>query len=142
MSNSIQLIVILCGDRNWTDPAPIARLIDTFPPEHATVVITGGARGADSYAWELARKAGHRNIRLDAPWEAYGTRAGPVRNQWMLDLLLGLRTTATLPLTHVHAFHDNIASSKGTADMLSRARHANIPTTIHSSRDDGPDTIP
>lgn len=134
MAKTIQLIVILCGDRNWTDPGPIERLIATFPAGEATILITGGARGADSLAWELARKAGHRNVRMDAPWDAYGTRAGPIRNQWMLDILSGLWDVDGEAAVHVHAFHDNIASSKGTADMLGRARRASIPITIHSTR--------
>jgi hypothetical protein len=49
------------------------------------VVIAGGARGADTIAAEWAE---HRGIPAEvymADWERLGRKAGPIRNQRMLD---------------------------------------------------------
>ena len=134
MTPQILRVALVCGDRNWSDSLAIRDVLDTFPEGDQTVVITGGARGADIIAWHIAKDKGFRNIRIDAPWEAFGKRAGPVRNQWMLDLLLMMRSANHAPIYDVHAFHGNIASSKGTADMLSRARAAGVAYTIHTGR--------
>lgn len=136
---SIERILILCGDRNWTDRRPIAAFITTLPSGLGTVVITGGASGADTIGCDLSRDAGHRSIRMDAPWRFYGKRAGPIRNQWMLDVLQALVNAHPAAVADVHAFHDHISSSKGTADMLARARKAGVPYTIHTSGEPEPE---
>ena len=124
-------ITIVCGDRNWQAPVPIQRFLEGLPTGRA-VVITGGAAGADTVAWNIAKRMGHRAVRVDAPWDSYGKRAGPVRNQWMLELLLMFKSAFPNAICDVHAFHANIASSRGTADMVTRARNNDIPYTIHS----------
>lgn len=134
---TIERIVLVCGDRAWTARGPIEFLLRSLPKDGKTVVITGGANGADRIAWEIAREIGHRNVRLDAPWGAYGKRAGPIRNQWMLDLFQMFANAFTAAAADVHAYHQNIASSKGTADMLIRVRHAGVEYKIHSDVEEG-----
>lgn len=129
---NVERIVLVCGDRNWTARAPIKKLLRTLPIDGRTIVITGGAAGADAIAWDLARALGHRNVRMDAPWAAYGLRAGPIRNGWMLDMLRWFHAAHPNAPADVHAFHQNIASSKGTADMLQRVREAGVAYTLHS----------
>lgn len=112
--------LLVCGDRNWTDLAMIALLINELKP---TAVIEGEARGADRLARVAAR---HLNIPVEAypaQWDTYGKRAGPVRNQLMLD-----EGKPDL----VVAFHDSINTSRGTADMLRRAKLAGVPTKLYS----------
>src|SRR5262249_8791901 len=109
---NVERIVLVCGDRNWTARAPIEALLSALPLDGGTVVITGGAPGADTIAWEVARALGHRNVRMDAPWDAYGKRAGPIRNGWMLHLLLMFTVACRNATPEVHAFHERIASSK------------------------------
>ena len=56
-----------------------------------------------------------------ADWKIYGKSAGPRRNQKMLD---------DGKPTIVIAFHNDIDNSKGTADMIARAKKLGIPTEI------------
>jgi hypothetical protein len=107
-------------------------LCATFPGDGRTIVITGGAPGADTLGGVSAVKHGHRSFQVPAPWAKYGKAAGPVRNRWMLDLLIDLSCIYPVAACRVHAFHQNIASSKGTADMLRRTRDADVAFTLHS----------
>lgn len=78
-----------------------------------TVVIEGGARGADCMARMWATRNELRNDTHPANWDAYGPKAGPIRNQQMLD-------NAKPDL--VVAF----SGGRGTADMVRRARASGV----------------
>ena len=119
--------VLICGARDWQDTAPIAQVIASLPP--GSVVIhgaQGGQRedgdwyGADYIAGRLAHRYGLEVHPHPANWHRYGLSAGPFRNQEMLD--------EEQPEV-VYAFHPNINASKGTKDMVRRARRAGI--TVH-----------
>jgi hypothetical protein len=69
--------VLMCGDRKWRDAAAIKRELDKLAP---SVIISGGARGADALAAEYARAAGIELIEHPAEWKRYGRVAGPIRN--------------------------------------------------------------
>lgn len=60
-------------------------------------------------------------VPFPAHWDIHGRAAGPIRNQQMLD--------EGLP-DMVIAFHDDIASSKGTKDMISRAEKNSVPYQV------------
>jgi hypothetical protein len=86
-----------------------------------TVIIEGGALGADRQARITAQARGLAVATVEANWEYYGRRpAGPIRNGWMLKLVPDL----------VIAFHDDLEHSKGTKDMVTRARKAGIPVEV------------
>lgn len=113
--------VLVTGGRNWNDWSLILTELIEYPRDH-TVVIEGGARGADLLAKKIAKILfGKNNIGKDnveeypANWNQFGKAAGPIRNQQMLDE--GLPTV-------VLAFHSNIAESRGTKDMIKRALKA------------------
>ena len=76
-------------------------------------VIEGDARGADRMAGEWAQCHGVQNLKFRAEWEKLGRKAGPIRNQLMLD-----EGRPDL----VVAF----PGGRGTADMVRRARAAGI----------------
>lgn len=111
--------IVVCGDRNWTDKSVIKRFIEAYG---ATVVIHGGCRGADQLAGEVARELKLTVLEMPAEWSKYGLAAGPIRNQKMLDL----NPDAVL------AFHSDIQNSKGTKDMVTRAKDAGVPVRIIS----------
>jgi len=122
--------VLVCGDRDWTDEAIIHAVLDGYARQCGTrniVVIEGDARGADRIAgaWTTARRTtyGHDidHECYPANWAEHHRAAGPIRNQQML--------TEGDP-DSVLAFHDNLAESKGTADMVRRARKANLPVYV------------
>jgi hypothetical protein len=131
--------VLICGDRNWSDPEPIQSLVYGMI-EHQLLdggrlfLVEGCARGADRIACEMwdgrpSDKGGVRGTNawlvhehFPADWETHGKAAGPIRNRMML---------ATGP-SAVYAFHDDITSSKGTKDMVTIAKKAGIPVYIVS----------
>jgi hypothetical protein len=88
----------------------------------ATSIVHGDCRGADKMAGEIATSLDIPVFVFPAEWERFGNRAGPMRNQAMLNTVPDL----------VIAFHDDIEKSKGTKDMVARARRAGIPVKIIS----------
>lgn len=116
--------VLFCGDREWTDRQMIAKrlvaLKDKFP---GLLLCHGAARGADTIAGEEAIRLKIPVTVFPAQWSRYGRGAGPIRNQQMLD---------EFKPNLVEAFHDNIESSKGTKDMISRARRSRIVAVVNS----------
>ena len=111
---------LICGSRDWTDYEAIETLIKGFPKD--TVVIQGMCRGADQMARTAAIKHGLPEPEdYPAEWEKHGRSAGPRRNTRMLDE------------GHpdiVYAFHQDIFSSKGTKDMVKKARAKGVPVII------------
>lgn len=124
MNNNVNILV--CGDRNWTDKEVMHDILDGFLQEYGSrmQVIQGGARGADTIAkeWSLARDI--PCITVEAEWDKYGRAAGPIRNKAML---------AWNP-EFVIAFHEDLAKSKGTRNMVLQARTAGINVVLVKGR--------
>lgn len=116
--------VLICGDRNWTDKELIRGVLKELKPK-PSIVICGGARGADTLAKEVALELGFRVQEFPANWEQYGKAAGPIRNKQMLQ-----EGQPTL----VIAFHDNIKASKGTAHMLYISKYHKIKTRLYTTK--------
>jgi len=107
--------VLVCGGRDFSDRTLLKATLDHLAP---SVVISGGARGADALAAEWAEATGWNvgGVHLEefpADWTAHGKAAGPIRNQQMLD-----EGKPDL----VVAF----PGGRGTADMVRRARAAGV----------------
>lgn len=113
---------MICGSRTWDDPYPIHQVVSGLPP--GAVVITGAAKGADTLAHRLAL-SGFRDIeRYHPDWDKHGKAAGVVRNQRMLD---------EGEPDVVWAFIDKpLEESRGTADMVRRAKAAGVPVYVVS----------
>ena len=108
--------LLVCGDRNWTDSQFLFHALDSLPnlPE---LVIHGGCRGADLMAGDWAVSRGVPVLPFPADWERLGKRAGPVRNQQMID--------EGNPDFGV-SFHDELSRSTGTKDMMDRLSKAKL----------------
>jgi len=119
--------ILVCGDRNWTDAEIIRRELSRFPK--GTRIIHGASRGADEIADRVATKLGFEVIPFSADWPKYGRVAGPIRNQKMLESLL--RQDPEEPKL-VLAFHRDLSKSRGTADMVKRARLAGVKVRVIS----------
>ncbi|MDA8301927.1 MAG: DUF2493 domain-containing protein [Actinomycetota bacterium] len=108
--------VLVCGGRDFADYGWLAEVLDKLWQEAGgeLLVMHGGACGADALAgsWAMSHKLPRLVFR--AEWERYGRRAGPLRNQRMLD-------EARPDL--VVAF----PGGRGTADMVARALRAGVP---------------
>lgn len=110
--------VLVCGDRNWTNWAVIYRRMVEIPSPY---IIEGHARGADLISYHLRRGFEWPGESHAAEWGRYGRAAGPIRNAKQMregkpDLVI--------------AFHNNIENSKGTGDMVRRAKAAGIPVEV------------
>ena len=114
--------VLVCGDRHWTDRVAIGDRLARLPED--SVIIHGGASGADTLAGEIAKERGYPVMVFYAGWRQYGRAAGPIRNQDMIDQKPDL----------VLAFHKDIQTSRGTADTLNRARKAEISWELHDEK--------
>lgn len=112
--------VVITGSRSFSDRGAIERTLVQLPPY--SVVISGGARGADSLAHEVAKELGFRTQVMEADWDRYGHSAGFRRNLEMLD---------TDP-HFVIAFWDG--RSSGTAHTIEHAKERGIPVHLVKSR--------
>lgn len=106
--------ILICGSRNWKDAEIIRKAMLRFPPD--TVIISGGASGADAIAERLAKEMNFKSEVYPADWTKFGRAAGPIRNKRMLD--------EGKPWA-VYAFY-NPKKSKGTRSMVLLAHQANI----------------
>lgn len=111
--------VLICGSRRYRNAAAIARYVGGLPS--GTVVIHGGAPGADSLADIYAHQNGLKTEAYPADWKRYGRGAGHVRNKQMLD--------KGRP-TEVVAFVADPSNSPGTANTVLQALARGVPVTV------------
>jgi predicted Rossmann-fold nucleotide-binding protein len=107
--------LLVCGGRNYRDAARVAtelRRYIALPTNGKSIVITGGATGADELAKLWCYGNGVCVAEVPALWVWYGNVAGPVRNAAML--LLEPNVVLAFP------------GGKGTADMVRQARDAGV----------------
>lgn len=115
--------VLVTGDRNWTWKGIIQEQLHSLKEEDyfdPLVVVHGAARGADTLAGEAAATLGLLVEAHPARWEEHGRAAGPIRNREMLNSGIDL----------VLAFHSDLASSKGTKDMVFIANKEGVPVRL------------
>jgi hypothetical protein len=105
--------VLVCGGRDFNDELAADLALDGLFLPKGSVVIEGGARGADRLARNWAKLNGCHVQTFLADWQKDGRAAGPIRNQRMID-----QGKPDL----VIAF----PGGRGTADMVRRAKTAGI----------------
>ena len=77
--------ILVCGGRDFTDQERVFQELDARNHENpVTLIIEGGADGADRCAryWALSR--GIACMTLHAAWAKNGKAAGPIRNGQMI----------------------------------------------------------
>jgi hypothetical protein len=78
--------VLVCGGRDFTDQTLLERTLHGLHRARVfTALIEGDAPGADRMAgaWAEVQGIDHEVFRAD--WAGRGTKAGPIRNQQMLE---------------------------------------------------------
>lgn len=106
--------ILVCGGRDYVDSVFIDLCLSrVHQKKPITLIIHGGASGADKLAGRWAHRHGVRAVEVPADWASHGKAAGPMRNQLMLD---------------VHRPDGVVAfpGGRGTADMISRAKKAGL----------------
>lgn len=107
--------IVVTGGREFNDQRVISRALRAVHEKHGiSCLIAGGARGADinCQAWAERQRIPVAVYRAD--WNAFGKRAGILRNQQMIDE--GKPEAAV-------AF----PGGRGTADMVRRLKASGIP---------------
>ncbi len=119
------MIVLICGGRDYEDGERVfqelARVHYLRPVTH---VVEGGARGADHWGREAARRLGIPVTTISADWHTHGRKAGPLRNERMLmEVVLpyeGDKLCLAFPTLQ----------SIGTWDMVRRCKKAGVERII------------
>lgn len=119
------MIALVTGSRKWKDRHKVWKEIYKRRKK-LTYVFHGGAKGADLLADDCAALLGIQTVRCDALWGRHGLAAGPIRNTMMLRLFLAVGGKEKIVL----AFHSNLAKSKGTKDMVRRAKKAGLTVKV------------
>ena len=113
--------ILVCGGRYFGQDSQAHRdflthVLDGIHQETPiTLLIQGGAEGADRLAWEWAMSHQIDTKTFFADWQRYGQSAGPIRNGQMLN---------EAP-DRVIAFPGNT----GTANMIKQAKEMGVPVT-------------
>lgn len=105
---------IVCGGRDYTNISAVRHALHSLHSHTGiTLIIEGGALGADrlARAWAIACDVPYVTVAAD--WDKHGKAAGPIRNAEML---------ATHKPDGVVAF----PGGRGTADMIAQARAAGV----------------
>ena len=106
---------IICGGRDFVDAEMFNSAMGDLVrlrgmPE---CIVNGGARGADLMARNWAERHASEVRSVAADWGLHGRKAGPLRNQTMLDKYKPDLVVA-------------FPGGKGTADMMHRSREAGV----------------
>lgn len=96
----------------------IVDFINSLPED--TLVVSGGAKGVDTWAVESAVANNLKWLIFWPDWDKYGKRAGFIRNQKIVDAS-----------DEIVAFWDGV--SRGTMNTVRRAREAGKKVTIIKS---------
>lgn len=127
MSGLPEIRVIVCGSRSINSLFDVDYMYDKLDkllvryltsPKLITV-ISGHARGADQMGEMYADERGFNVEIYPADWDKHGKAAGFIRNELMAT-----------KATHCAAFWDGV--SKGTADMISRAKAHGLVTVVYT----------
>jgi hypothetical protein len=72
--------VLVCGGRQYDDAATLGSRLEEIHRDHGiTVIIEGGAAGADTLARKFAERRGIPVRTFPADWGTHGRAAGPIR---------------------------------------------------------------
>lgn len=107
--------ILVTGGREYANAAVVSMALDAVHRKHGiTLLIQGGAHGADRLAVQWAVTRGIPWITEHANWKQYGKAAGILRNAAML-------------VKHKPEAVVAFPGGDGTADMIARAEAANVP---------------
>ena len=108
--------LVVTGGRFWNRQSETYAFLDQIDLEEGvSLLIHGGAKGADSLCAKWAETRGINTLRFDPDWDTQGRSAGKNRNQDMID----------------SGHPDGIAifpGESGTKDMTRRAKAAGLKT--------------
>jgi hypothetical protein len=95
--------VAVVGSRDYPLPELVKNFVASLPG--TCTIVSGGARGVDTWAAEAAARHGLQTVEIPADWDRHGKKAGMLRNE------IVVREAAI-----VIAFWDG--KSRGTANSI------------------------
>ena len=99
--------IAIVGSRNYARPALVKEFVHAYKGD--ITIVSGGARGVDTWAVEAAKERGLDIEVINADWDLYGKQAGFIRNTELIEMA-----------DEVVAFWDG--QSNGTRDTMNKAR--------------------
>jgi predicted Rossmann fold nucleotide-binding protein DprA/Smf involved in DNA uptake len=114
-----RVVVAGCRDYDNYDEAKayIDICLSNIRKRNEIIIISGGAKGADSLGERYAEENGFKVEKYSADWVRYGRSAGPRRNRQMAEIS-----------DYVICFWDG--ESRGTRSMIESARKFGKPVKI------------
>ncbi len=110
--------IIVCGGTDFSDYEFFRASLEKLFEDYEDIrIVSGHAKGADTFAEKYAADNQIPIRVFPAEWEKYGRAAGPIRNRTMLDY-------AKEETPVVVAFWDG--RSPGTGNMLKEAMAADV----------------
>ena len=108
--------IVISGSRDWKDNRYeiVKKELEKYPN---SFIIVGDCRGVDSLAVRAAKELHYSFKIFVADWFQHGRAAGPKRNAEMIAELVKREEACKF----VFSFHDNIAESKVTIDLMQQA---------------------
>lgn len=123
MTNNDATYCLVVGSRTFDDYDILKNEMDAYLADTKDVVIvSGGAKGADSLAERYAKEKGYSVEVFKADWKRYGRAAGPIRNEEMQKFISQFSDRVCI------AFWDG--KSKGTQSNFNLARRYKNPLKI------------
>jgi len=107
--------VAIVGSRGYPDEQQVRAYVRALP--EGTIVVSGGARGVDSWAEQEARARGLSVVVHYPQWGTFGRSAGFKRNQLIVE-----------SCTRGVAFWDG--KSRGTMDTVRKMKRASKPIEV------------
>ena len=112
--------VIICGSRDYDNYERLKSMCDYYLSRkiqggEKVVIISGGAKGADSLGERYAKERGLEVRVFKADWDKYGKRAGILRNTRMAEI-----SNACI------AFPSAYSENKGTTRILEKIKNVNL----------------
>lgn len=110
--------LLVTGGRTYDDIQAVSEALDRIHEQTPiTLLIHGGAHGADTLAGRWAKANNVPTAVYRAQWKAHGPIAGPIRNQLMLE---DAKPTAYL----------DFPGGRGTSDMRIRCIRTGVPRAL------------
>ena len=124
--NKMETRIIVAGSRTFSDYPYLKSKIESYiakHKDHRFVIVSGNANGVDKLGERFAFENGIELRKFPAQWNLYGSQAGYLRNNQMIDFAKESPGDAVLM-----AFWNG--KSKGTKQMIKSAKKAGIQVCI------------
>ena len=114
--------IIVAGSRDIKDKDLVWGIIDRIIKDKnldddEITIVTGGSRGVDLMAEQLAKLMSWKSVVMNADWTKHGKSAGPIRNREMAkvsDMLIAIWD----------------GESRGTKNMISEAKQRGLDVVV------------